>query len=710
MGFSQREHTTGPQTLLEICVNSAASSNYWNVQRRTLERLPEHAADSLLAALLARKAINVAHQLELFKWSVSEVDLRGCSWVGAEHIAYLAEFIHLRRLLLARCTRLKDTALSPLPALSSSLRALDLSGCPNISSRALQAVSQLVQLQHLDLSETGIRPPLPPSCLQCLTGLTCLRLGGLAINDGVCSEIAALTGLRELSLWSADITDACGLQVMLPALQHVTCLDLSWTPVTRLPALPALQVLSMQHCDIQGVLWPDQDPALGLQLAGCRVPALHPADSEDLLPALLTAAPGPDAAAVGSTIAAVSCGGSGGMASLLALLRASAPTLELLDMSGVTNFSNLHACFSTEAMAAGDDGSAVAPGGSQQRRATPSLGPSSPCLTALDLSNTAVGDADLAVLLTEAPALQQLMCTGCTQIGTAGIASLIGLSSLKRLGLSGTCMSDDSLGWLLQLTSLKDLDLSHTSVTGCLVPAPENGDADVEAVREAAPWAQAEGVGSSNSSGSWGTLHCLRSLNLLGTRVTDAGVAAVGALGSSLTSLKLGGAALTDKAVRSIATQLTRVKTLSLHGCEGVTGLGLSTYLGGPPAAGTQSCPRLARLEVPGCWLVSKSDLQRLLEHACVLAAVCADGELLLSGGLASTLSAGSTAALGGTDKAAGAVGKQQLEQKQVLESCDQRFRYTLGQLKALSHSPLVHASQACAVCDLPAELICTQV
>lgn len=78
-------------TLLDLCIQSAASTDSWRHQRRLLEHLPEHAANSLVASLLARKALS-ATQMELFRHSVTVVHLTGSIATG-EALSYLAEFV-----------------------------------------------------------------------------------------------------------------------------------------------------------------------------------------------------------------------------------------------------------------------------------------------------------------------------------------------------------------------------------------------------------------------------------------------------------------------------------------------------------------------------------------------------------------------------------------------------------------------------------------
>ncbi len=108
-------------------------------------------------------------------------------------------------------------------------------------------------------------------------------------------------------------------------------------------------------------------------------------------------------------------------------------------------------------------------------------------LSSLDLSDTAVRDADLASLkgfthlgrlvldgadiegkglihLQELKELLELRL-GCPKLSELFLGELAGLKNLERLSLAKTPVSDEGARQLRQLTHLKELDLTETKVT-----------------------------------------------------------------------------------------------------------------------------------------------------------------------------------------------------------------------------------------------------
>jgi hypothetical protein len=108
-------------------------------------------------------------------------------------------------------------------------------------------------------------------------------------------------------------------------------------------------------------------------------------------------------------------------------------------------------------------------------------------LTSLDLSDTAIGDADLPSLqglthlrrlvLNGAPIngaglihLQELrelreLALGCPKLIELFVVELAGLKKLEKLSLAKSHVSDEGVRQLAQLTHLKELDLTETKVT-----------------------------------------------------------------------------------------------------------------------------------------------------------------------------------------------------------------------------------------------------
>ncbi|EFJ48222.1 hypothetical protein VOLCADRAFT_91370 [Volvox carteri f. nagariensis] len=204
-------------SLLDLCIQAAANSVHWTVQRRSLERLPEHAANELLELLLLRQSPFLGGTttakaalltggvkegrvvgrggdrgspaaaagggstplrpatLELFLHSVTRVRLWGPA-VTLEWLAALSGFSHLETLTLTGCSKLTAAALQPLifasgrppasptltasPALTpaaTSLRHLDISGCSRLGDEALPALASLSCLLSLNITAA----PLP---------------------------------------------------------------------------------------------------------------------------------------------------------------------------------------------------------------------------------------------------------------------------------------------------------------------------------------------------------------------------------------------------------------------------------------------------------------------------------------------------------------------------------------------------------------------
>jgi len=84
-------------------------------------------------------------------------------------------------------------------------------------------------------------------------------------------------------------------------------------------------------------------------------------------------------------------------------------------------------------------------------------------VTAVDLAQTAVTDADLALLVPCAEILELNLRGGL--ISDIGLKTIGTLSSIEFLGLTGTMVTDDGLPHLQQLGRLRFLTLGHTAVT-----------------------------------------------------------------------------------------------------------------------------------------------------------------------------------------------------------------------------------------------------
>ncbi|GAX83587.1 hypothetical protein CEUSTIGMA_g11012.t1 [Chlamydomonas eustigma] len=278
-------------TLQELCLAEAASSNLWTVQKRSLEMLPEHAADALLSLIVRFKGLTSAHQLELFWKSAACLHLSDLPsmQITGEHLAYISGFKHLRYLDLSHSPRLRDSHLAILQQLPhpEQLMHLDLSVCRGITEACISNLtSTFTDLRSLDLSYSG----QPSNALyngddasllvdvSRLTHLTSLKLAYLGESFGVLSDrdLAAWSSL--LSLKHLDFSGAgkavseSGLLCMQKALTGVTYLNVSQTAVTLLPLLPCLQVLYMEGCLVNEV-WKVEGscPLAELHLKACTL-------------------------------------------------------------------------------------------------------------------------------------------------------------------------------------------------------------------------------------------------------------------------------------------------------------------------------------------------------------------------------------------------------------------------------------------------------
>ncbi|GIL56877.1 hypothetical protein Vafri_12114, partial [Volvox africanus] len=321
-------------SLVDLCIQAAARSRHWTVQRRNLERLPDHAANKLLELLVnlqgglhggGRGGANPLRPatLELFRWSATRVWLRG-DGVTAEWLAALADFRYLDTLRLTSCKKINAAALKalilpgssfpssaststspsasnqqlelsfclpleasgasahtpdetsprpsrPVPVAASSaatcLRHLDLSFCAQVRDDALPLLAHLTHLQSLDISGTGVQGT-GLSMLTSLVGLTRLQAGGLqSVGDEAwVGLLSCLTALCHLELSGSKAGDGANdgealLLLLAAGLPHLRHLNLDWTSLTTLPALPELQVLKMRECQLREVWWPAGQPS-----------------------------------------------------------------------------------------------------------------------------------------------------------------------------------------------------------------------------------------------------------------------------------------------------------------------------------------------------------------------------------------------------------------------------------------------------------------
>ncbi|GLT90774.1 hypothetical protein SLE2022_086920 [Rubroshorea leprosula] len=250
------EETELVSLCLEAACKSEESVEKWRRQRRTLERLPSHLAQSLLQRLLHRRLL-FPSLLEVFKYSVEEIDLRGQNSVDAEWMAYIGAFRYLRYLSLADCHRVTNSALWPMIGMAC-LKELDLSRCTKVTDAGVRDLISISTLEKLWISETRITAD-GVALLSSLENLSVLDLGGLPVTDKALNSLQLLTKLEYLDLWGSKISN--GGAGVLQSFPKLSFLNLAWTSITNLPDLLSLECLNMSNCTINSVLHGTGDKA-----------------------------------------------------------------------------------------------------------------------------------------------------------------------------------------------------------------------------------------------------------------------------------------------------------------------------------------------------------------------------------------------------------------------------------------------------------------
>ncbi|KAL1552033.1 hypothetical protein AAHA92_12881 [Salvia divinorum] len=241
------------ESLLErMCIDAATESavavDKWRRQRRTLERMPSHLAEALLRRLLQRRMLYPS-LLEVFKYSVEDIDLSGESFVDAEWMAYLGAFRYLNSLILADCHKINNAALWNITGLTN-LKEMDLSRCSKITDAGIQHLLSLPALEKLRISETGVTAD-GVVILASLSNLLLLDLGGLPVTDSALNSLQTLTKLQDLDLWGSEVSNESVR--ILKMFRNLSFLNLAWTKITMLPNLPSLTCLNMSRCAISSL-------------------------------------------------------------------------------------------------------------------------------------------------------------------------------------------------------------------------------------------------------------------------------------------------------------------------------------------------------------------------------------------------------------------------------------------------------------------------
>ncbi len=320
------------------------------------------------------------------------------------------------------------------------------------------------------------------------------RLQSINVNGatGIGPGFAKLGGLRHLTSISlispnADDTVLAGIaklgSLRRLMLERPDATDGGFARLARLQQLTSLEIHGCPNLTDAGLGFLAAIKTLtDLELVGC------PTVSDAGLTRLL---------AGGSTLKRVTLAGNDGLAAPVTLLARHQPGLEVLTVSGPI-------C---------TDADVAAIGGLTRLKSVTLLGSritdagltplgSLASLTALDLNNTHLTDSGMEVLGTF-PALNDLTLSR-TKVGDAGLAHLARLP-LLRLELDGCGVTDAGMAALARMTTLEDLSLRSL---------PGLTDAGLMTLR---------------------TLTQLRRLDVGGTQMTPAGVAALQAVLPKLT-------------------------------------------------------------------------------------------------------------------------------------------------------------------------------
>ena len=151
--------------------------------------------------------------------------------------------------------------------------------------------------------------------------------------------------------------------------------------------------------------------------------------------------------------------------------------------------------------------------------------------------------------------LQELILKG-TNVSNEVIESLQNLPQLQRLSLRNTRINDGALPFLQSLNGgLTSLDLSENDIQGEPALQQAWGGFLVTCLSCVGYGGSCFAPPDSGGRTTWhcstcalhaGNLHCLQSLDLLQTKITDAGALALMPLGASLKELYIGSADLSD--------------------------------------------------------------------------------------------------------------------------------------------------------------------
>ncbi|MCD7459453.1 hypothetical protein HAX54_040925 [Datura stramonium] len=247
--------------LIEMCMESATQSRdaveAWRRQRRTMAIMPSHLAEALFRRLLRRRLL-FPSLLEVFKFCVEGIDLRGESYVDAEWMTYIGAFDHLHSLNLSDCNKINNSAIWAITGMTN-LKELDLSRCSKITDDGLRHLTTIPILEKLWIPETGVTAD-GVVLLTSLTNLSLLDLGGLPVSDSALCNLKVLRKLQYLDLWGSEVSNKGASH--LKWFPRLSSLNLAWTKVTMLPGLPSLAHLNMSNCTIHSIFEGEGQKAL----------------------------------------------------------------------------------------------------------------------------------------------------------------------------------------------------------------------------------------------------------------------------------------------------------------------------------------------------------------------------------------------------------------------------------------------------------------
>jgi Leucine-rich repeat (LRR) protein len=275
----------------------------------------------------------------------------------------------------------------------STLRSLQVNDAP-ITDSALSPIARLQDLEELDLSRTRVTG----SGLRNVTSLKKLRslkLNSTDTNDKAMVFLKDLPELANLALADTAITDAAMTE--LAGLPSVALLDLTETLVGDASVAALLKMSALQHVEV-----------FGTAISAAGVAKLNAGNAKLKIANWPQEEPAPIAVAPPIPI----------------------DKLPPADPAGMVAKYN--------GKLTRDDDAAEKP------------------ITAIDLSNSKVTDADLGHLR-ELKSLHTLNLAGCAEIGDPGLPYLAGLTALEELNLAGTKIKGDGLIALKGLTKLTKL-------------------------------------------------------------------------------------------------------------------------------------------------------------------------------------------------------------------------------------------------------------